>query len=511
MRAFANLYTALDVTTKTSEKVEALVSYFRAASPEDAVWAMNFLIGRRPKRLIKSADLREWARESADIPAWLFEDCYTAVGDMAETISLLLPAPERSSDLPLHTWVEDRLFSVNRESLQAAWAEMDETQRFVWNKLITGSFRVGVSQSLVVRAVAEVSGINAEVIAHRLMGDWQPVPAFYGQLLAKDTDDADASRPYPFYLAYPREDAELGPATDWIAEWKWDGIRSQVIRRKWRTYIWSRGEELITDRFPEIEALGGTLPDGTVIDGEILPWKDGKPLPFAQLQRRIGRKVPGAKILADIPVVLLAYDLLEWQGRDVRDWPIERRRDQLKKLGLLVSEEVPFSSWEELATLRQTARERGVEGFMLKRVGSPYRTGRKRGDWWKWKIEPFLVDCVLTYAQAGHGRRATVFTDYTFGVWKDGQLVTFAKAYSGLTDKEIDRVDAWIKRNTIEKFGPVRQVKPELVFELAFEGINKSTRHKSGIAVRFPRINRWREDKPANEADSIETIEALLG
>ena len=527
MKLFARLYSALDETTKTNEKIEALVDYFRAAPPEDAVWAIHFLIGRRIKRLIPSRDLVSWTISEAGIPEWMFGDCYSAVGDLAETIALLLPAPISSSDKPLHYWVEERLLPLRewsdeqrRDSLVYAWLEMDERQRFVWNKIITGEFRVGVSQSLVVRALAEFTGISAEVIAHRLMGDWQPAPSFYNQLIAKDTDDADVSRPYPFFLAYPLEGgpAQLGEPSEWIAEWKWDGIRSQIIRRKWRSFIWSRGEELVTERFPELETLAGLLPEGTVIDGEILPWKNGLPLPFAQMQRRIGRKVLGPKILADVPVVVLAYDLLEWGGEDIRAWPLERRRETLATLveslrangHIVLSQPVEFHTWEQLAEIRKQSRERRVEGFMLKRHGSPYRVGRRRGDWWKWKIDPYSVDCVLMYAQPGNGRRASVLTDYTFGVWDAGELTPFAKAYSGLTDEEINQVDAWIRRNTVERFGPVRRVKPELVFELAFEGIQESPRHRSGIAVRFPRMARWRHDKKAEEADTIETVRALL-
>ncbi len=526
MKAFADLYAALDETTKTNAKVEALVGYFRAVPPEDAVWAIHFLIGRRIKRLIETRKLAEWAIAEAGIPDWIFGDCYNAVGDLGETIALLLPAPVASSEKPLRYWVEERLLPLRQwsdeqqhQSLVFAWREMDERQRFVWNKLITGEFRVGVSQNLVVRALAEVAGLSAEVIAHRLMGDWNPEAGFYSQLIAGDTGDTDVSRPYPFFLAYPLEGepAQLGEPAEWIVEWKWDGIRSQLIRRQWQTFVWSRGEELVTERFPELQALGGLLPEGTVIDGEILPWKEGLPLPFAQMQRRIGRKVLGPKILADVPVVLLAYDLIEWGGADIREWPLERRRGQLAELvgslastgRILLSAPVAFGSWEELARLRTESRDRRVEGFMLKRVGSPYRVGRKRGDWWKWKIEPYAIDCVLLYAQAGHGRRASLMTDYTFGVWDNGELVPFAKAYSGLTNEEIARVDGWVRRNTVEKFGPVRRVKPELVFELAFEGIQKSPRHRSGIAVRFPRIARWREDKKAEEADTIETIRAL--
>ncbi len=528
MKLFARLYAALDETTKTNEKIEALVDYFRAAPSEDAVWAINFLVGRRIKRLIPSRDLVGWAIAEAGIPEWMFGDCYSAVGDLAETIALLLPAPISSSDKPLHYWVEERLLPLRestdeqrRDSLVYAWLEMDERQRFVWNKIITGEFRVGVSQNLVVRALAEFTGISAEVIAHRLMGDWQPAPSFYNQLIAKDTDDADVSRPYPFFLAYPLEGgpAQLGEPAEWIAEWKWDGIRSQMIRRKWRSFIWSRGEELVTERFPELETLSCLLPEGTVIDGEILPWKDGMPLPFAQMQRRIGRKVLGPKILADVPVVVLAYDLLEWGGQDVREWPIERRRDTLAELveslkangHIVLSQPVEFHTWEQLGEIRKQSRERRVEGFMLKRRGSPYRVGRRRGDWWKWKIDPYSVDCVLMYAQPGNGRRASVLTDYTFGVWDAGELTPFAKAYSGLTDEEINQVDAWIRRNTLERFGPVRRVKPELVFELAFEGIQESSRHRSGIAVRFPRMARWRHDKKAEKADTIENVRALLG
>ena len=524
MKAFAELYAALDETTKTNAKIAALTNYLAHAPAEDAAWAVNFLIGRRPKRLLESRKLAQWALDEADMPEWMFGECYQAVGDFAEVIALLLPPAAASSPLPLHYWVEERLLPLRdaddetrRASLAAAWREMDEGQRFAWNKLITGEFRVGVSQNLVVRAIAEVSGIAPEVISHRLMGEWQATPEFWRQLIAPDVHDADSSKPYPFFLAYPLEGEveDLGDIREWQVEWKWDGIRSQLIRRAGRTYVWSRGEELVTERFPELEALGALLPEGTAIDGEILPWKNQAPLPFAQMQRRIGRKVLGQKILTDIPVVIMAYDLLELGTEDVRERPIEWRRAELERIApresaLVLSQIVEAASWSDLRALRQQSRERKVEGFMLKRRGSPYRVGRRRGDWWKWKIDPYSVDAVLIYAQHGNGRRASLFTDYTFGIWDNGKLVPFAKAYSGLSDEEIREVDAFVRRNTIEKFGPVHAVKPELVFELAFEGIQRSTRHRSGIAVRFPRMARWRRDKPASEADSIETIQALL-
>ncbi len=525
MRGFADLYRALDETTKTNEKVAALARYFGSAAPADAAWAMHFLIGRRPKRLIETRKLAAWAIEEAGIPDWLFGESYGAVGDLAETIALLLPAAERWSDLPLHAWVEERLLELGRlpelfqrELMLTAWRETDERQRLVWNKLITGEFRVGVSQSLVLRGLAEVSGVETAVLAHRLMGDWTPSAEFWKQLLDRGSGDTAASRPYPFFLAYPLEGelAALGPIADWQAEWKWDGIRAQLIRRQWRTYVWSRGEELVTERFPELEAAGSLLPEGTVLDGEILAWKDGAPLPFAQMQRRIGRKALGRKILSEVPVVLLAFDLLETGGVDVRDRELAWRRAHLSDLAgaasphIVLSPLVPAASWEELAGRQREARERRVEGLMLKRLSSPYRVGRRRGDWWKWKIEPYSVDAVLIHAQHGSGRRASLFTDYTFGIWDQGKLVPFAKAYSGLSDEEIRQVDAFVRRNTTDRHGPVHTVRPELVFELAFEGIQRSTRHRSGVAVRFPRIARWRTDKKPEDADTLETVQALL-
>ena len=527
MRDFAELYVALDETTRTNEKVEALTRYFDRASPSDAAWAVYFLIGRKPKQAVPSKKLREWAAAEAAVPEWLFAESYDAVGDVAETVALLLPPPERSSDLPLAEWVEGRLLTLRASDEEAqkramldAWRSMDQTQRFVWNKLISGSFRVGVSQQLVTRALARVSGVEAAVVAHRLMGDWEPTPDFYDRLRQVDAADADHSRPYPFCLAHALETppAALGPIELWQAEWKWDGIRSQLIRREGDTFLWSRGEELITDRYPELATLGAFLPDGTAIDGEILPYLDGVPLPFAQLQRRIGRKTLGKTILAEVPVVLVAYDLIELAGRDLRGDPLSYRRAGLEALAaavaqpgrLMLSPVVSAPDWDALALRREESRDRQAEGLMLKRLASPYRVGRQRGDWWKWKVSPFTIDAVLTAAQRGSGKRASLYTDYTFSVWQDGALVPIAKAYSGLTDAEIRRVDAFVRKHMVEKFGPVRTVQPELVFELAFEGIQRSPRHKSGIAVRFPRILRWREDKPAAEADTLEAIQALL-
>ena len=527
MRQFAALVAAIDETTRTSEKVEAMVAYFKDAQPGDAAWAVHFLSGERPKRLIPVRRLAGWAIEASDVPAWLFEQCYEAVGDLAETISLLLPEPTAPAARPLHVWIEEHLLPLGgmeeheqRAAILAAWRSLAGFERFVWNKLITGGFRVGVSQPLVIRALSRVSGLTEGVIAHRLSGHWTPDADSWTALVAEQTADTDVSRPYPFYLAYALEEEieTLGKPHEWQVEWKWDGIRAQLVRRAGRSYLWSRGEELVTERFPEIATAGRLLPDGTVIDGEVMPWKEGHPLPFAQLQRRIGRKTLGAKILEEVPAVLIAYDLLEIGGVDVRERPLAWRRERLAELlatpgvsrTLILSPAVDASAWLDVRSAWRRAREEGAEGLMLKRLDAPYGVGRRRGGWWKWKVQPYAVDAVMIYAQAGHGRRASLNTDYTFAVWDGGALVPFAKAYSGLTDAEIRELDTWIRRNTVEKFGPVRSVKPEQVFELAFEGIQPSPRHKSGVAVRFPRIARWRTDKKPTDADTLDTLRALL-
>ena len=528
MKLFTELYVELDQTNKTNEKVEAMKFYFEHAEPHDAAWALYFLSGRKPRQIVPSRKLRDWAIERSGIPEWLYEESRDTVGDGAETIALLLPNNAAIDNTPLHTLVEDKLLPLRgadeetqKDAVVSAWLRMNYSQRLVYNKLISGAFRVGVSQLLVVRALSQYSEIPTDIIAHRLMGEWSPTAEFFIHLTDPHVaeDEAPIARPFPFHLSHQIdfEPGDLGDITDWQAEWKWDGIRAQVIKRQGEVFIWSRGEDLITERFPEIADTASELPDGTVIDGEILPWKDGRVLPFTELQRRIGRKNLSAKILAEVPVVLQCYDLLEFEGRDIRAFDFRTRREFLENLvGSLdsevfrVTEAVDAASWEHLAERREESRSLGVEGFMLKHKASPYRVGRHRGDWWKWKIDPFTVDAVLIYAQKGSGKRSNLFTDYTFAVWKGNELVPFAKAYSGLTDAEIRKVDRFVRANTIETFGPVRSVKPVLVFELAFEALQRSTRHKSGVAVRFPRISRWRDDKKIEDADSLETIHQML-
>jgi ATP-dependent DNA ligase len=531
MRRFALLYEQLDRTTSTNAKVAALAAYFREAPPADAAWALYFLTGQRLKRLLPGRSLGSWAAEAVGIPDWLLGESYESVGDGAETIALILDGVTRphaggaALDIPLSVWLEQRILplrgqteDLQRREIVGWWEELDRMQRFLLTKLLTGELRVGVSHTLVVRGLGEATGVPVQALSHRLMGQWQPTAAFFESLRAPEAAAIAQSQPYPFYLASPldRELAALGPRREWLAEWKWDGIRAQVIRRGGETFVWSRGEELVTDRFPELHAPAARLPDGTVIDGEIVATRGGAPLPFSLLQRRIGRQVLSAAVLRDAPAGLIAYDVLEDHGVDIREQPLTARRLRLETLvtetgpPFTISPALGGDDWEDLAALRATSREHAAEGLMLKRLDAPYGVGRKRGDWWKWKIDPYSVDAVLVYAQPGSGRRSNLFTDYTFGVWKDGALVPFAKAYSGLSDEEIAELDRWIRRNATERFGPVRAVTPTHVFELGFEGISRSSRHRSGIAVRFPRILRWRRDKRPEEADTLETVEALI-
>jgi len=558
VRRFAQLYDELDRTASTDAKVRALRAYFEEAPAGDAAWGLSFLAGQKIKRLVQSGTLRDWARTRAGLSEWLFEECYSTVGDLAETVTLLVARGEdyviRSfadaasasghggDDVGLKEWVEGRLLTLRglAPELQIAkldgWVDgLERTEVFMVVKALTGAMRIGVSRTLVERAIAEAVGVEPSVIAQRLMGDWSPTAEFVQRLFDADASDAERSRPYPFFLASPvlphetvddetaHVAGELGEASDWFAEWKWDGIRGQLIKRGGEVFLWSRKDDSLTERFPDLTEPAARLQDGVVLDGEIVCWDFDSwlPLDFGTLQTRIGRKVLGPKILKDAPAVFLAYDLLERNGDDLRERPYEERRQHLREVvdgiesrRVFADESFGFDSWEALAELRKTSRERRVEGVMLKRAGSAYRSGRRRGDWWKWKIEPLTIDAVLTYAQPGHGRRANLMTDYTFGVWDgeaggEGELVTVTKAYSGLTDAEFAEMDRWIRKHTVERFGPVRRVEPVHVFELAFEGVRASGRHKSGVAFRFPRMKRWRKDKAIAQANTLADVREM--
>ncbi|GAB4510544.1 MAG: ATP-dependent DNA ligase [Allomuricauda sp.] len=560
MRQFAQLIKTLDGTNKTNVKVQALSNYFLEATDKDKVWTIAILSHRRPPRPVNTTLLRTWAAELSNIPAWLFEESYHIVGDLAETIALVVPSSEKGSKKSLTTFLQEMIAlkpkseAEKKEYLFQNWSVLDYYERFVFTKLITGGFRIGVSQKLMTRALSKATGIEEDILAYKLMGDWDPNRISFHDLVLEEKESDYLSKPYPFYLAYAVEEdvSDLGDVNQWSVEHKWDGIRCQVILRNDELFVWSRGEELVTDKYPEFEAFVGVIPNGTVLDGELLPYPKGEIGTFKDLQTRIGRKNISRSLLEKIPVKLKVYDILEWKGKDIRNTTYLERRKILEsvisttlnhqdaelwslsarlpdgqevemsrsnssgnELPLLLSERMQFDSWDEVAREREKSREKRSEGLMLKRNESTYQVGRKKGDWWKWKVDPLTIDAVLTYAMRGHGRRSNLFTDYTFALWDeneegDKELVTFAKAYSGLTDKEFRQVDAWIKKNTLDRFGPVRSVTPQHVFEIAFEGIAPSKRHKSGVATRFPRILRWRKDKKIEEANSLDELKALI-
>jgi len=525
MKDFANLINALDSTNKTSLKQEAILRFLEEASSQDKMWFLALFTGKKPKRNVNSSFMKQWAMEEANIPEWLFVESYSSVGDLGETISLLLPEPQYKTERSLSEWMskiialKDCSEEQKKQFVLDSWKSLDAVERFIFNKLLGGSFRIGVSSKTLINTIAKHYHLEATAVAHSIMGDWNPQEMDFDSLIKGEYTNTNLSKPYPFCLAYSLEKnlEDLGSVNDWQAEYKWDGIRGQLIKRKNEIFIWSRGEELVTSQFPEIEVELSGWKGNFVLDGEILAFKDNSILNFNELQKRLNRKSLTKKMLEEIPIVVFVYDILEFEGEDYRDKPLIERRKKLEELlqnnlseKIILSPIISYQKWNELPEIREKSREINSEGLMLKNHHSPYHTGRKKGDWWKWKIDPLTIDAVLIYAQKGSGRRSAYYTDYTFAVKKEGKLVTIAKAYSGLTDKEIQEVSKFISKNVLEKFGPVRTVRPELVFELAFEGIGYSSRHKSGVALRFPRILRWRKDKKADEIDDIEDIKKLI-
>lgn len=527
MKEFTRLFRKIDQTTKTNSKVEALKDFFDQANDRDKLWAIALFTHKRPRRTVNTTLIREWAAEKAGLPLWLFEETYHIVGDLAETIALVLPEPSSSENIPLYQYISDIKGLGKKEEEEKknyvlnAWCNMDKDERFLFNKLITGGFRIGVSSRLVIKGLSKSTGVDEKILAHRLMGAWDPEKTDFSSLIHEENQEDLLSRPYPFYLAHALEDEpeDLGKADDWFAEWKWDGIRGQLINRKGNLFVWSRGEELVTDKFPEFGKVLESSENNYVLDGEIICYKDGKVLSFNNLQTRIGRKNISKKQLHENPVIMIAYDLLEYDGKDLREYPIFKRRGLLENLidsladtgVIMISDLITEINWDILKEIRKSSRSIGAEGLMLKKKDSIYDVGRKKGAWWKWKIDPMSVDAVMIYAQRGHGRRANLYTDFTFAVYDEsGKLVPFTKAYSGLSDDEFNEISRWVRKNTIERFGPVCLVNPELVFELAFEGIAESKRHKSGIALRFPRIKRWRRDKPVTEINTLKDLKQLL-
>lgn len=570
MKDFAALCRELDAATSIRSKHQALVAYLSAARATpahraSAAWAIYLLAGGKPRRIAPTRYLRRLAQETAGLPDWLFEESYATVGDLAETVCLLTPVVDDLETAPLHVWMTERLLPL-RDMPEAekyaafrCWAlAVPPPERFVFFKILTGHYRIGVSKQQIVQALAEVAALDAVMIARRMTGytqaDRQPDAADFDALLAPAgaSEELLRERPYPFYLAHPLGRARapstemLGPVDDWLAEWKFDGVRAQALIRNGRIAIWSRGEELVTEVFPELGALENSLPRDICLDGEIVVMKSPENMAitsetlsglesFATLQRRLGRRRLGPKILADAPVVFIAYDLLDCDGADLRSEAQNYRRARLAEVvhaafetadlrslaapPLRLSPLLRAADWDALDRLRQDARRLGAEGLMLKAREGRYGVGRRKGGdredvWWKWKLDPLSLDAVLIYAQRGHGRRSGLCSDYTFAVWTDEadgarRLTPFARAYSGLDDAEMKAVDRIIRRTTVETFGPVRRVEPTLVFELGFEGVVASGRHKSGVAVRFPRILRWRKDKSVAEADTLAHLKSL--
>ncbi|WP_294230045.1 ATP-dependent DNA ligase [uncultured Chryseobacterium sp.] len=525
MKNFAELINALESTNKTNAKIDAIIDYLERTPDDDKVWFIALFTGKRPKRNVNSNYMKEWALDITRLPFWLFQESYSSVGDLGETISLILPPPTEKIERSLSEWMDDivglkdKSDAEKKDFVLNSWNGLDYTERLIFNKLLGGSFRIGVSDKTLINALTKFSEQESSALMHSLMGKWLPNEVSFQELIAAENVNPDNSKPYPFCLAYPLEKdlEDLGQPDEWLIEYKWDGIRGQIIKRNGEVFIWSRGEELVTEQFPEVKETVEKMNGNFVIDGEILAVKDDKVLNFNELQKRLNRKTLTKKMLSEIPIQVFAYDLLELEGNDLREKPISGRRAMLEELllnetpeNIKISEVIEFNEWNELDLIREASREINSEGLMLKQKNSLYHSGRKKGDWWKWKINPLTIDAVMIYAQKGSGRRSAYYTDYTFAVKNEDKLVTIAKAYSGLTDKEIMEVSKFVNKNAIEKFGPVRTVKPELVFEIAFEGIGFSNRHKSGVALRFPRILRWRKDKTVEEIDDLEEIKKLI-
>ena len=558
MNAFAALIDELDQSTGTNRKIDLIAGHLQRANAHDAAWTVLLLMGERRKRLITGRRLRDILQQASAMPDWLFDDCQSHVGDSAETLSLLWPqlrndirdrihnpvvtkwVNQLSSSPPMHWWMEDLLPAVAKmepeeqsDAVLAIWESLPSERLFLFNKLLTGGFRIGVARGLVVKAIARGFNLEEALVLERLMTPGTASEQWFQSLTAIAGEER-ANRgpvPYPFFLASPlKQDAiEATPASEWWVEHKWDGIRGQLIQRESGTYLWSRGEELINEQFPELIDMAAAIPADTVLDGEVICWAEieKQPRPFSDLQRRLGRKTVGRKLRLECPVSFVAYDLLELSGQDLRSSSLRERLGQLDELQRKIEAQSTgwrcrlssgqrLESWDQLDRLRKQAVDEGAEGVMLKHLASPYLSGRKRGYWWKHKRDPMTLDAVLIYAQAGRGRRANLFTDYTFALWDNQsepsssrQLVTFAKAYSGLNDSEILALDRWIRSHTRERFGPTRSVEPDLVFEIGFEGIQASRRHKCGLAVRFPRILRWRNDRTADSANTIEDARIL--
>jgi len=518
MRLFGQLLQACLQEPKTLQKISLLSDYFNEESPENMPMALHFLMGENMGRFCSGRQLREWAAQLLGLPDWLVDESYEALGDNSETISLLFPNKPSSLAHDLKAVCEriqqlkSEPIDVKKDWIIDVWSKSSRDDIYTFNKLLGGGIRIGASKKNVLKALSRTVHLDVDILEQRLLGTWEPTKIAYDALVNPDDIAGKGTCPYPFFLASPIQDvdATLMPFSDWQIEPKWDGIRAQLVHRQEGTQLWSRGNDLISDQFPDILDSASELPYG-VYDGEVLAWGADGPQPFADLQKRLNRKKVTRQLLASIPCIMMLYDCLEFEGVDVREQALHERCKKIRDLRppFYTSNPLTLNGVSALNDYVKNARNNRVEGVIIKRLSSAYKSGRVRGDWWKLKVDPLLLDVVIMYAQKGKGIRSGLFTDYTFGVWDNNQLVPIGKAYSGLTNDEIKQVHQILNNHLTDRFGPVRGVSPCVVLEVAFDSIQESPRHKSGLALRFPRINRLRLDKPVEEANSLEDARAL--
>ena len=527
MRQFAALIRKLELSSRQNEKVLVLSAYFQEAAEKDRVWAIALLSQRRPSRTMTLRQMKKWALEFSGIPEWLFEESYQIVGDLAETIALILPPPTGQAEQGLSHWIETitelkgRASEAQKALVFKSWEVLDKAERFQFNKLVTGSFRVSVSQRLMTRALSLATGMPETVLAHRISGGWDPESTAFQDLVREQSPTEEAGRPYPFQRIHPLEEGPnvLGETSGYLIDWKWEGIRCQLIRRSSNSFIWSEKGELITGAFPAIASALDNFPEGLVLDGEIVIMQDAGVGPASGIEKRLGMKKPGPKALRELPAAFIAFDILEREGTDLRDRPLLERKQQLLDLAgqvdatgevILFSDPLPVNDWADVAGFRAEARNMRADGLLIKKRELPYRSGDVEGPWLHWKPEAHTINALLIYATRGQGGSTRQYTDLSFAVWAGDQLVPFTRTIEGLPEEDMAELSSWIRENTVERFGPVRSVRAEQVFEIAFEGIEPSSRHRSGLILRSPRILRWCRGLTPDRAGKLSSLKKLL-